>query len=137
MNDLTPAQAQYVLSRMLSEKMVSKGDVARCLATMQSEISDLERRLAELKQMRTGGSIGVSRAAVAMRDAAVAAPKPRKQIKLTPQQRASRQLQGVYMSLIRQFPKPKRGPFQKLGKEKGREVAVEAMKSALGKGKKK
>jgi hypothetical protein len=133
--DITAAQAHYVLSRMISDKLVSKSDVARYLGSMQGEIKELEQRLAELRTMHGGGGATAPRSAKA--SAAAPAPKARKKVKLTPQQRASRQLQGVYMSLIRQFPATKRAPFKKLGKEKGRQAAVEAMKSALNKSAKK
>jgi len=52
---------------------------------------------------------------------------------LTPQQQASRQLQGVYMSMLRQFPKTKRSSIKSVAKEKGRQVAVDQMKAELAK----
>ena len=137
--DMTATQAHYVLSRMIADKRVSKSDIAHYLGSMQSEIRELELRIAELKSIH-GGAVP-ARATAPRAEAKAAAPTPapkaRKQIKLTPQQKASRQLQGVYMSLIRQFPAARRNTFRKLGKEKGREAAVDAMKSALSKAPKK
>jgi hypothetical protein len=52
---------------------------------------------------------------------------------LTPEQLASRQLQGRYLGLIRQIPANKRGQYQKTAKEKGREAAIKEMQGALGK----
>lgn len=52
---------------------------------------------------------------------------------LTPEQLASRQLQGRYLGLIRQIPANKRAQYQKTAKEKGREAAIKEMQGALGK----
>ncbi|HEY6140604.1 MAG TPA: hypothetical protein VI670_22850, partial [Thermoanaerobaculia bacterium] len=56
-----------------------------------------------------------------------------KRAALTPEQLASRQLQGRYLGLIRQIPANKRGQYQKTAKEKGREAAIKEMQGALGK----
>ncbi len=64
--------------------------------------------------------------------AAVAPVKRRRRARITPEQLASRQLQGRYLGLIRQIPASRRGQFQKIAKEAGREAAINAMKSAVG-----
>jgi hypothetical protein len=61
----------------------------------------------------------------------VAAGKRRRRARITPEQLASRQLQGRYLGLIRQIPANKRGQYQKIAKESGREAAINAMKSAV------
>jgi hypothetical protein len=66
--------------------------------------------------------------------AAASAPptgKRRRRARITPEQLASRQLQGRYLGLIRQIPANKRGQYQKIAKESGREAAINAMKSAV------
>ena len=50
---------------------------------------------------------------------------------ITPEQLASRQLQGRYLALIRQIPASRRAQFQKLAKEKGREAAIKEMSDAV------
>lgn len=50
---------------------------------------------------------------------------------LSPEQLASRQLQGRYLGLIRQIPASRRGQYQKTAKEKGREAAIKEMQDAL------
>ncbi len=65
--------------------------------------------------------------------AAAAAPvKRRRRARITPEQLASRQLQGRYLGLIRQIPASRRGQYQKIAKDSGREAAINAMKSAVG-----
>jgi len=50
---------------------------------------------------------------------------------LTPEQLASRQLQGRYLGLIRQIPATRRGQYQKTAKERGREAAIKEMQEVL------
>lgn len=50
---------------------------------------------------------------------------------LSAEQLASRQLQGRYLGLIRQIPANKRGQYQKIAKEKGRESAIKEMQGDL------
>jgi hypothetical protein len=50
---------------------------------------------------------------------------------LTPEQLASRQLQGRYLGLIRQIPANKRASYQKTAKERGREAAIKEMQETL------
>jgi len=65
--------------------------------------------------------------------AAAAGPvKRRRRARITPEQLASRQLQGRYLGLIRQIPASRRGQYQKIAKDSGREAAINAMKSAVG-----
>lgn len=65
----------------------------------------------------TSGSTGVKRR--------------RRRSKITPEQLASRQLQGRYLGLIRQIPASRRAQYQRIAKEKGREAAINEMKSAI------
>ena len=62
---------------------------------------------------------------------APAAGKRRRRARITPEQLASRQLQGRYLGLIRQIPASKRAQYQKIAKDSGREAAINAMKSAV------
>jgi hypothetical protein len=55
----------------------------------------------------------------------------RRRSRITPEQLASRQLQGRYLGLIRQIPATRRGQYTKIAKESGREAAINAMKSAV------
>lgn len=55
----------------------------------------------------------------------------RKRSAITPEQLASRQLQGRYLALVRQFPENKRAQYAKTAKEKGREAAIREMQDSL------
>jgi uncharacterized protein YbjQ (UPF0145 family) len=60
-----------------------------------------------------------------------AKPRTRRAQRLTPEQRASRQLQGRYLGLVRQIPASQRSRYAKIAKERGREAAIKEMQSAL------
>lgn len=135
-SQLNPAQSQYVLSRLIEDRKVSTRDIVQYLASMQTEIRALENRLEHLRTLTRGAATpAVRRGRKPGRPAKAAkAAKPAKRkVVLSPQQRASRQLQGVYMSLIRQVPKTKRATFQSLAREKGRQAAVDQIKAELAK----
>jgi len=159
---LSPHQASYVLQRMISERRISAGEVNRYLGDIHREISDLERKLQSLREAGGGISGGGAPAAAPRRRgrppgsgggkrrgrppasasaapaAAAAAPAAkaggrRRRSKITPEQLASRQLQGRYLGLIRQIPANKRAAYQRTAKEKGREAAIKDMQATLGK----
>lgn len=50
---------------------------------------------------------------------------------ITPEQLASRQLQGRYLALVRRFPATKRAQYARTAKERGREAAIREMQDAL------
>lgn len=50
---------------------------------------------------------------------------------ITPEQLASRQLQGRYLALVRRFPANKRAQYAKVAREKGRETAIREMQDAI------
>ncbi len=70
-------------------------------------------------------------AAAAAPSAAPAAGKRRRRTKITAEQLASRQLQGRYLGLIRQIPASRRAAFQKIAKDRGREAAINEMRTTL------
>jgi len=70
-------------------------------------------------------------AAAAAPKAAAPAKKGKRRAAITPEQLASRQLQGRYLALVRQFPATRRAGFAKTAKEKGREAAIKEMQDSL------
>ncbi len=59
------------------------------------------------------------------------AKRRRRRSNITPEQLASRQLQGRYLALVRQFAASRRPSFAKIAKEKGREAAIREMQDSL------
>jgi hypothetical protein len=72
-----------------------------------------------------------SNASLGIVSAAPARRGRRARTAITPQQLASRQLQGRYLGLIRQIPASRRGQFQRIAKEQSREAAIREMESVL------
>jgi O6-methylguanine-DNA--protein-cysteine methyltransferase len=60
-------------------------------------------------------------------------PRARRARRLTSEQRASRQLQGRYLGLVRQIPASQRSRYAKIAKERGREAAIKEMQGTLSK----
>ena len=132
--ELSHGQAHYVLSRLIGDRRVTSADVKRYVGEMHSEIQKLEERLHSLRS--AAGS--VIAAAVEKVRRGPGRPKgstkrKRASSTLTPEQRASRQLQGRYLGLIRQIPASRRAQYAKVAKEKGREAAIREMAANLNK----
>lgn len=130
---LSPGQASFVIDRLVSERRISAGEINRYVSEMHREIADLEQKLASLKQA-VGGAARRGRPAGAAAKPEGAAPARRgrrRKAPITPEQLASRKLQGRYLGLIRQIPAAKRAPFQRTAREKGREAAIKEMAAVL------
>jgi hypothetical protein len=158
---LSPGQASYVVERLLAERRVSPGEVNRYLSEMEREIGDLERRLQNLRDAQGGSSSNRGSSSQPQRrgpgrpprsaaqggnefarggssqsqqGSTGGAPKARRQkTAITPEQLASRQLQGRYLALIRQIPAARRAQYQRVAKEQGREAAIVEMQGVVGK----
>ena len=176
---LSSGQAAYVLDRLISERRISQGEITRYVSEMSQEISQLEQRLARLREAAgpaaaalAGIAAGIAGGAIARRrrrrgpgrppgrpaakrgpgrppskrgpgrppsSASTAASsastggakRRRRRSSITPEQLASRQLQGRYLALVRQFAASRRPSFAKTAKEKGREAAIKEMQDAL------
>jgi hypothetical protein len=130
---LSPGQASYVLDRLIGDRRVTRTDVQRYVNDMQREIGELERRLQSLKEA-TGGVIRSAIEALTpgkRRGRPPGGGRKRRSSKITAEQLASRQLQGRYLGLIRQIAASKRGTYQKIAKERGREAAIKEMMTTL------
>ena len=87
---------------------------------IDEQIADIRSRLG-----KRGGNAGAARPAAGRKRGR------RRRSSLSPEQLASRQLQGRYLGLIRQIPASRRGQYQKIAKESGREAAIKAMQETL------
>ncbi len=130
---ISPGQASYVLDRLIGDRRVSRADVQRYVNDMHREIGDLERRLLSLKE----AAGDVIRSAIHALTPGKRRGRPpgtgvkRRKSKISAEQLASRQLQGRYLGLIRQIPASRRGPYQKIAKDRGREAAIKEMMITL------
>lgn len=138
--EFSPGQAHYVLQRLISDRRISKGDVSRYVADMRREIDELEQRLQSLREASAasvGGAVrsprpGRRRPGRPGRPPATVARRPRRRRgAVTAERRASQQLQGRYLGLIRQIPAGRRARYAKVAKDRGREAAIKEMASAV------
>lgn len=83
------------------------------------------------KPGRPKGTGRAAAAAAAPTAAAGGSSRRRRRSAITAEQLASRQLQGRYLALVRQFPQSKRANFARTAKERGREAAIKEMQDAL------
>lgn len=124
---LTSWQTRYVLEKLIDEGKVSAADVRRHVAGMWSEMTKLEKQLAELRAML--GPVSHPMRAIK----GVAKKLTRAKRKISAKGRASYRLQGQYVAHIRQIPERERARFKRLAKQEGREKAVAEMKKRLAK----
>lgn len=122
---VTDAQAHYILEKLIDEGSVSAADVRRHLAAMWEEMSFIERRLADLRDLGGAARHPVRRVKARLRR--------RKLGSVSPEVARSRALQGQYIGLLRQVPEGDRKRFADIARSKGREAAVAALKKRLGK----
>lgn len=128
---LNAGQATYVIQKLVETRKVSYNDIVGVLAGMNREIRDLEIRLASLRAAQSAGMSVAPAAAPAGRRGRKPAAAKRVKTPITKAQLASRRLQGQYLGLLIQFPKERRGAYQKISKEKNREAAIAKMRADL------
>lgn len=157
---LSPGQAAYVIERLISERRISPNEVNRYVSDMSREIDELEQRLERLREAHGGGLRTAPAGAAATRRRGPGRPpgrgsgraaasrgtqdstkagagkqrtrrRSRKRSPVTSEQLASRQLQGRYLALVRQFGENKRAHFAKIAKEQGREAAIREMQDSI------
>jgi hypothetical protein len=124
---ITSNQARYILEKLLEEKTVTAADVRRHISGMWEEMSALEKRIANLRDLAEPFAHPVH----AVKTIARKVRKRAKQV--SAEVRASRRLQGQYISSIRQFPEKERAKYKKIASAEGREKAIAAMKKARSK----
>jgi hypothetical protein len=129
---VTAGEASYVLDRLIQERRLKAGEVARLVTEMHREIEELERRLAALRQAAGSDRPSpVTESSQAKRGPS--APTGRRRRPVTPELAKSRRLQGEYMGLIRHIQGPARARIKKLASNQGRGAAIKAMRASLAK----
>lgn len=129
----SPGQAKYILERIIGDRRISAADIRRYQNEMRREIGELEQRLQSLREAATDAIRGAIDKLTPgrRRGRPPGTDAKRRSAKITPEQLASRQLQGRYLGLIRQIPASRRATYKKIATEKGREAAIKEMMTAL------
>lgn len=126
---VTPGQAQWIVERLLAERRISEADVRHYIDDMRREISALERRIAELRQIESAGSSGGGRAMpvtnrapkarnarVGRREGVVARP---------------RGIAGTLVVLLRAMPAAEHKAIQAIRTKQGIRAAIKAAQATV------
>jgi len=104
---LSPAQAHYVIERLMSEKRIAPGEIARYVGEIPGEIAQLETRLQQLRDVSGSGAASEQ----------TAAPERSRENgrNRTRRRRGSKRrgnpLAGRYMGYMRQVPEAKKAKY--------------------------
>jgi hypothetical protein len=121
--DLTPGQAQWVVERLLAERRITSSEVRSMLAGLSTEIADIERRLASLREAGGTGSV-----AARMPRSAPPARKMRK--RPGGQKGHPRGIAGTLAVLLRSIPAAEHAAIATIRADKGIKAAISAAKKA-------
>ena len=129
---LSPGQAQYVVSRLIAERRISPGEVARYVGEIQRDITDIEARLARLREASGDTQVGHARAHPPMQAAtgrSSRTSRTRRQQRVPRRDRADgKALGGMYGGLIRRVPKAEQRRYKKIKANEGIAAAIAALR---------
>jgi predicted metal-dependent hydrolase len=129
-------QSQYIVARACHDGRLSDRIIRAYLDELASEISTIEARLVQLRQLAGGKArkpvVNSPIAAGTRSSSRVTTRRRAPRTRVTAKNKASQQIQGRYIAYLRQVPEKDRGQFQEIVKAKGREAAIAAMRKALG-----
>jgi hypothetical protein len=126
-----------VVERAKTDRRLTDRIIEGYLRDLQEEIRDLETRL----QLLRGAAaqklpIRATSPQNARRAAPVGGTRERSAAaggRASAKNTTSRKLQGQYIGFLRQLPRKDRPKYQELARTKGREIAIAAIRKALGK----
>lgn len=137
MMSYTTGQLQYIVTRACSDGTLTERTIRGYLADLEKEITGIEARIQELRELATGiAAAGHAKVRPARAAASARRPKATTQPRrgrTSAKNAASRKIQGRYIAYLRQIPQKERAQYQAIVKAKGRAPAIAAMRKALGK----
>jgi|GEM_PF-2804089 len=137
---VSPSQAKYIVERAVADGKLSAADINSYMSSLSEEISTLEARLMTLRTtivepvktyVREHFTHAKDKPAEGGDGPFPKTDKKRKKKAkaVTPERKASMQLQGQYLGLLAKLPANQKEKIKKLAKDEGREAAIKAMKS--------
>jgi hypothetical protein len=121
---LTPAQAHYVLNRLIQEGRLRARQVGDALAARAREIASLRERLAALELL------GAPEHGRGRRGRPPAGPRARRRTrKLSPKVRALRKQQGKYMGFMRRLKPAQKAKVRAVREKQGLPAAIRVAES--------
>jgi hypothetical protein len=124
---LSPGQAHYALSVLMSQGKLRVAHIRKALKNREQEIRSLRERLAALEHFSPGAP---ARGARRRGRPARAARKTRvRRIKMSPRVRALRQLQGKYMGYVRRLKPAEKARVRSVREKQGMQAAIRLARS--------
>jgi hypothetical protein len=119
MMQMTPAESQYVLRRLLAQGRIREVQVRAVLNGRSREIAELREQLATLEGMDGGNRRGARRAGAGGRG-----PARRRRVAISPKVRALRRLQGKYMGYVRRLKPAEKARVRAVREKQGMQAAI-------------
>jgi len=121
---VSPAQAQWIMERLIADRRISHAEVRRLLSDLDQEIADVERRLSSLRE--------------AAGHAPVTSPAPRSESPAAkPRKRAGRRkkghprgIAGTLAVLLRSIPAAEHAAIAAIRADKGIKAAINTARNA-------
>lgn len=121
---VTPAQAKWIVERLIAERRISSADVQKLLSELGAEIEAIERRLASLRS--SGGHTPVTSPAPRSEGLAATASKEAGRRK----KGHPRGIAGTLAVLLRSIPAGEHAAIHAIRADKGIKAAIKAAQSA-------
>ena len=124
---VTPAQAQWIVERLIADRRVSAADVRGLLSDLGQEIADIEQRLSTLREASGSPSV----ASPAPRSEAPAAKTRKRQSRK--KKGHPRGIAGTLAVLLRSIPAAQHAAIAAIRADKGIKAAIKAATQAAAK----
>lgn len=120
MMQMTPAESQYVLRRLMAQGRIREIQVRAVLNGRSREIAELRQQLATLEGMGGGGTRRGGRRV----SAGERGPARRRRVAISPKVRALRRLQGKYMGYVRRLKPAEKARVRSVREKQGMQASI-------------
>jgi len=136
MKEISDYAVRRIMTRLVLTGKIKEADIEAALSAERSNLAEQLELLGGVERGRTAvrAELQSQRAGLAAADDSKAKKATRPRAEMSPEQLASRQLQGRYLALVRKFSPKERTVYGELAKKRGRDKAVAAMEAKLKQG---
>lgn len=120
---ISPAQAQWIVERLIADRRISAADVRNILSELDQEITDIERRLSSLRE--AAGQAPVTSAPRSEQPAAKTRKRAGRRKKGHP-----RGIAGTLAVLLRSIPVAEHAAIAAIRADQGIKAAINAARAA-------
>jgi len=123
---VTPAQAQWIVERLIADRRVSAVEVRSLLSDLHVEVADIERRLADLRAV--AGEVRAPSSAAARNKASSGSGKT---VDRRKKKGHVRGIAGTLIVLLRSIPVAEHAAIEAIKAKKGIKAAIKAAQQVL------